>query len=237
MRARISDSNPQCMPPRIVRDCTTVLICPPPALDPNPLGLDETVTLRPTALPLADPPELPVDFANPDRPLVYVTLGTLQNNDIDLFRLVLDVLADEPVNVLVTVGRDNDPAMLQPVAANARVERFIPQAELLPRCSAAIHHAGAGTMFGLLAHGLPSVALPQGADNFSNAHLIAAAGAAEILLPNEVTADAVTARLRTVMAGESHRQRAALIADEMRAMGTPEQVAESLSDRRATRAR
>ena len=107
-------------------------------------------------------PALPVEYADPGRPLVYVTMGTLMNRDFDLFGEILAALADEPVNVLVTIGRENDPAQLEPVPANARVQRFIPQAEVLPHCAAVIHHAGAGTMFGVLSHGLPSVALPRG---------------------------------------------------------------------------
>src|ERR1039458_8368743 len=87
------------------------------------------------------------------RPVVYVTFGTLFNSNLDLFRLGLEALADESVDVVMTVGRDQDPTELAPFPANARVEKFIPQAELLPSCSAVVHHGGAGTTFGALAHG------------------------------------------------------------------------------------
>ena len=203
----------------------------PAALGPNPEGVVDSLFLRPSALPMAAAPALPVTFADPSRALVYVTLGTLQNTDLDLFRLILAALADEPVNVLVTVGRENDPALLGPIPANARVERFIPQAEVLPHCAAVIHHAGAGTMFGVLSHGLPSVALPQGADNFTNAHLMAEAGTAVLLMPGQVCAEAITAGLRAVVGSGDYRQRAVLVAAEMRAMPTPAEVAEMLATR------
>jgi UDP:flavonoid glycosyltransferase YjiC (YdhE family) len=109
-------------------------------------------------------------------------------------------LEDEPVNVLATVGHDNDPSSLAPVPENARVERYISQAEVLPHCAAVAHHAGAGTMFGALAHGLPSVARPQSADNFINANLLSGTGAAYTLMPGEVTGPAVRGALRTVIA-------------------------------------
>lgn len=95
----------------------------------------------------------------------------------EVFRTAIAGLAGEDVEVVVTLGVDNDPAALGPVPANARVERFIPQAELLPRCSVVIHHGGSGTMYGSLAHGVPQVALPQGADNFVNGWLLARCGA------------------------------------------------------------
>ena len=203
----------------------------PPGLGAQWEGVVDNVFLRPCALPMAEVPALPVEYADPGRPLVYVTMGTLMNRDFDLFGEILAALADEPVNVLVTIGRENDPAQLEPVPANARVQRFIPQAEVLPHCAAVIHHAGAGTMFGVLSHGLPSVALPQGADNFDNGAMMADAGTAILLMPGQVNAQAITAALRAVMGSPDYRQRAGQVADEVRAMPSPAEVAEILATR------
>lgn len=205
---------------------TVVAVCPP-SLDRNPGGQDYR-SLRPSELPLSEPAPLPVSFPDPDRPLIYLTLGTFSNNALDLFRLVLRALADEPVNVIITVGSDNDPSALGPTPESVHVERFIDQALVLPYCAAAVHHAGAGTMFGILAHGLPSVALPQSADNFVNASLLASAGAAKNLMPDEVTDASVRAALRSVLEDVSYRQRAELLAGEIRVMPSPREVASEL---------
>jgi UDP:flavonoid glycosyltransferase YjiC (YdhE family) len=206
---------------------TTLRICPP-SLDPAAVEFRGTQTLRPTPLPLAEPHALTVSLANPEHPLVYLTLGTFSNNDLDLFRLVLKALENEPVNVLATIGRDNDPSALAPIPENARVEQYIPQAEVLPYCAAVVHHGGAGTMFGVLAHGLPSVALPQSADNFINASLLAGTGAAHTLMPGEVTGPAVRAALRTVLGIGTYRQRARKLAEEIAAMPSANDVAAEL---------
>jgi UDP:flavonoid glycosyltransferase YjiC (YdhE family) len=206
---------------------TTITICPP-SLDPTAVGLRGSQTLRPVPLPLAEPPVLPFSLANPGRPLVYLTLGTFSNNDLELFRLVFKALENEPVNVLATIGRDNDRTALGPLPDNARVEQYIPQAEVLPYCAAVVHHAGAGTMFGVLAHGLPSLALPQSADNFINANLLAVTGAAHTLMPAEVTGPAVRAALRTVIGTDTYRQRARKLAEEIADMASPDDVAAEL---------
>ena len=172
---------------------------------------------------------MPVSVANPEHPLVYLTLGTFSNNDLDLFRLVLKALEDEPVNVLATIGRDQDPSALAPIPENARVEQYIPQAEVLPHCAAVVHHAGAGTMFGVLAHGLPSVALPQSADNFINANLLTGAGAAITLMPGEVTGAAVEAALRAPCSAPAPIvEQARKLADEIAAMPSADYVAAEL---------
>lgn len=206
---------------------TTLTICPP-SLDQAAVELDGAQPLRPAPLPMAEPPPLAVSWPKPENPLVYLTLGTFSNNDLDLFRLVLEALDGEPVNVLATIGRDNDPSSLAPLPGNARVERYVPQPEVLPHCAAVVHHAGAGTTFGVLAHGLPSVALPQSADNFEIAGLLAKAGVAHVLLPGEVTGDAVRSGLRTVLDAPGYRQRARQLAGEIAAMPSPDDVAESL---------
>ncbi len=116
----------------------TIQICPP-SLETAQVPTGETLYLRPVPLPIRSPQATPL-------PIVYVTFGTLFNANLDLFRLALAALADEPVEVVATVGHAHDPAQLAPFPVNARVERFIPQAELLPSCSVVVHHGGAGTM-------------------------------------------------------------------------------------------
>jgi hypothetical protein len=209
---------------------TTLTICPP-SFDPSAAAIAGSEAMRPAPLPKAGSRALPVLFADPGRPLVYMTLGTFSNNDLELFRLVLLSLGDEPVNVLATIGRDNDPRSLGPLPANARVERFIPQADVLGHCAAVVHHAGAGTTFGVLAHGLASLALPQSADNFKNATLLGFAGAAQVLMPGEVTPESVRSGVRAVLGTARYRDCARLLAGEIRAMAPPSDIAGLLAAR------
>jgi MGT family glycosyltransferase len=146
-----------------------------------------------------------------------------------MFRTFFEAVADLPLNAVATIGRDNDPHALGAVPPNVHVARFIPQAELLPHCTAVLHHAGAGTTFGLLAHALPSLAVPQSADNFAIAGRLAAAGAATVLMPDEVTVDSVRQAVRAVVDEPRYRTAAVSLADEIAAMPSPEQVARALA--------
>jgi hypothetical protein len=198
---------------------TTIEICPA-SFESRTVPSGTSLRLRPTPLPR----EARVAT---ERPLVYVTLGTFFTNP-GLFRTVLDALADEPVDVLVTVGRDGDPSTLGDVPGNATVERFVPQAEVLVRCSAVVHHCGGGTTFGALAHGLPQVALPQGADNFVNAALLERAGVAIQLREPEVTPRTVRDAVRRVLAERPFADAAGRLAAEIAAMPDPTTVASEL---------
>jgi UDP:flavonoid glycosyltransferase YjiC (YdhE family) len=196
----------------------------PPSLQALQIPSGERLELRPAPLP-----EREATASSP--PLVYVTLGTFFGGNLDVFRTVLAGLAAEALEVVVTVGADQDPAALAPLPANARVEPFIPQADLLPRCSAVVHHGGSGTMFGSLAHGVPQVVIPQGADNFINGGLLAAAGAGKVLEPGEVTPERVRDALRSVLEEGSYADAARRLATEVAAMPASAEVAQMLLSR------
>jgi UDP:flavonoid glycosyltransferase YjiC (YdhE family) len=195
----------------------------PPSLEREQLPSGERLALRPAPLPTREP-------ASSNPPVVYVTLGTFFGRNADVFRTVLAGLAEDGLEVVVTVGADSDPAAVAPVPANARVERFIPQADLLPRCSAVIHHGGSGTMFGSLAHGVPQVVIPQGADNFINGELLARAGAGTVLGPGELTPERVQGALRSILSDPSYIHAARSLAAEMATMPSPDDVARTLLD-------
>jgi UDP:flavonoid glycosyltransferase YjiC (YdhE family) len=198
----------------------TIEICPA-SLVLDQVVHGERLFLRPA------PPPMEVRTV-PERPLVYATLGTVMNTASEVFRDILSGLSDEALDVVVTVGRDRDPADLDPVPANARVERFIPQATLLPRCTVVVHHGGSGTTMGCFTHGVPQVVIPQGADNFINAAMVERVGAGLTLLPDDVNPgsirDAVTTIIREPLFGSSARA----LAHDIALMPGHDEVAQQL---------
>ena len=192
----------------------------PPALDGDrPLG--ESVRLRPV-LEAAEPPvwldELP-------RPLVYATLGTVFNTPA-AFRPLLDALGDADVGAVVTVGRDVDPAALGAVPAHVRVERFVPQAQVLPAVAAVISHGGSGTLLGALAAGVPLVLVPQGANQFENAHRCERIGVAASVTTGEPIGPALDA----VLSNPGYAEAARGVRAEIEAMPTAEEVAQAVEE-------
>lgn len=111
-----------------------------------------------------------------DRPLVYVTMGTVFNRTPGVLdRLASGAAAVPDVDVLVTVGHDGTAPLALP--ANVTVAPYVPQRELYDRLSAVVCHGGFGTTFGALGRGVPVACAPIAADQPMNAALVAAAGA------------------------------------------------------------
>ncbi len=199
-------------------------IWPPAVQSPEIVSVPAVLRMRSAAAELAGAAAPAWLDALSDRPLVYVTLGTVFNRDLEVFRAVIEGLRDEPVSVVVTVGRQNDPSALGPQPANVAVHRYVPQATLLLRCQVAVIHGGAGTMLGALAAGLPLLCLPQGADQHFNADRVVAAGAGRKLLSGEVTADAVRESVAALLGEPGYRDAAGWIAAEIAAMPSPAAV-------------
>ena len=126
--------------------------------------------------------------------------------------------------MVVTVGQRNDPAVLGPQPDNVVVRRYIPQAELLPHCQAVVTHGGAGTTLGALAHGLPLLVVPQGADQYANADAVVAAGAGRRLGREETTVAAIRDAVHSLLAEPDLRRAAEHVQAEIRAMPTAEQT-------------
>ena len=150
---------------------------------------------------------------------VYVTLGTIFNKGSgDLFERLLVGLGDLDVDVVATVGRDLDPDDLGPQPPHVRVERFVPQAEVLPGVDLVVSHGGSGSLMAALAHGLPSLLLPLGADQPHNADRAAELGLAATLDAATVTAAEVARQACGVLADGTMLRLCQEVADEIRAL-------------------
>jgi UDP:flavonoid glycosyltransferase YjiC (YdhE family) len=157
------------------------------------------------------------------RPVVYVSLGTVFNARArDVFAAVLEGLRGEALSVVLTVGPDNDPAAFGPQPEHIRIERFIPQSLLLPFCDAVVNQGGTAIL-PILAHGLPLLLLPQGANQFHNAEACVAAGVARRLLPAEVTPEAVRREVHALLHDEALGEAARRVQRELAEMPGPDQ--------------
>ena len=205
-------------------------ICPPSLQlgPPNPFA--QVRPLRPTQPPATAGEALPSLDALPYDRTVHVTLGTVVNDAPGVFEAVLEGLRDEPVNVVVTIGPDRDPASLGPQPPHVLLAAYLPHVDLLPRVDAVVGHAGAGTLLATLAHGLPTVLLPHGAEQHVNAMVVAAAGAGELIVPDAITPEAVRDAVRRVLDDPRPGAVAQALAAEIAAMPGPAQVAAQLEE-------
>ncbi|MEU4253854.1 glycosyltransferase [Amycolatopsis sp. NPDC026612] len=200
-------------------------ICPESVQEPGFLARTRRLPLRPVGW--SEPGDLPLGVLDKRRPLVYLTLGTAMGHAGVLTEAIAG-LAGLDVDVLVATGPSLPEDALGEVPANVRLEAWVPQAALLPHVDLVVHHGGSGTTLGAFGAALPQLLLPQGADQFSNADAVLAAGVGDRLLGPEVTADAVASKARHLLTDTSVRDAARTLAAEVAAMPSPADVATQL---------
>ncbi|OXM49867.1 glycosyltransferase [Amycolatopsis alba] len=204
-------------------------ICPESVQSPDFLAGANRIPLRPVGW--AEPGDLPPGVVGRDksRPLIYLTLGTAFGDE-DVLKRAIGGLARIDADVIVAAGPTVDPAQLGNVPANVRVEAWVPQAELLPHVDLVVHHGGSGTTLGAFGAGLPQLVLPQGADQFTNAEAVVAAGVGAQLIGGAIVEDAIHEQARTLLADEGVLGAARKLGDEVAAMPSPAEVAQRLPE-------
>ena len=171
------------------------------------------------------PGELPAWWpGREDQPLVYVTFGSVAGQfpqALPVYEMALRAVDDLPVRVLLTVGRDLDLDALAAAPENVRVERWVPQQDVLEHAALAVVHGGSGSTLGAIAAGVPLVVIPLFADQPQNARRVAQVGAGLSVEPHRETPHATAAPLReaieTLLGDPSYGERTRALAEELRA--------------------
>jgi len=134
-----------------------------------------------------------IDFDFPWRqltgePIVYASMGTLQNGLIDVFRSITQAaIGLKEFQLVLAVGSQLDHKQLGAVPANVVVVSYAPQIELLKRSSLCITHAGLNTVLESLSSGVPMLALPITNDQPGVAARIASKKLGVVISPDQAS--------------------------------------------------
>jgi UDP:flavonoid glycosyltransferase YjiC (YdhE family) len=208
----------------------------PASLDPSPFP----AATRYRASDARPGAPLPDWWNGADRPLVYVTFGTVLGHmtmAADVYRVVLRAVGALTARVLLTVGRRFDPADLGPVPGNVHVERWVDQDDVLPHADLVVCHGGSGTVLGALGIGVPLVLVPLFADQSENARRISGAGAGRTVVTcggaetgsgrrplHDDDAPMITEAVDAVLGDGRYRDRSRRLAAELGAAPAPDAV-------------
>lgn len=147
------------------------------------------------------------------RPLVYASMGTLQNRLRHVFHAIVEGCATLDVQLVLALGRA-DAGWDGPTPANAVVVPYAPQLPLLDRAAVAVTHAGLNTALECLSRGVPMVCLPVTNDQPGVARRVEHLRCGEVLPAAKATAERVRGLVEAVLKEPRYR----LAAGECRAM-------------------
>jgi zeaxanthin glucosyltransferase len=164
------------------------------------------------------------------RPLLYASLGTLQNGSEETFRTIAEACADIDAQLVISLGGGLDPDRLGTLPGNPIVLRYAPQLEIVKRAAAVITHAGLNTALESLAGGVPLVCIPLGNDQPGVAARVAARGAGVVVSRSKLTVKRLRAAVLAVLGNEKYRQAANEVRAAIRELDGLERAADIIED-------
>jgi zeaxanthin glucosyltransferase len=164
------------------------------------------------------------------RPLIYASLGTLQNGSEEIFRTIAEACTGIDAQLVISLGGGLEPDSLGTLPGNPIVVRYAPQLEIVKRAAAVITHAGLNTALESLAEGVPLVCIPLGNDQPGVAARVAARGAGVVVSRSKLSVKRLRSAVLTVLRTERYRQAAGVVRAAMKELDGLERAADIIED-------
>ena len=165
-----------------------------------------------------------------DKPLIYASLGTIQNQLIWVFIQIAYACLGLDVQLVISLGGASEPEELGYVPGAPIVVKAAPQLALLERASLCITHAGMNTTLECLSHGVPMVAIPITNDQPAVAARIAWTKTGEVVDLNNCTVDNLKTAIAQVLSQPEYRQNALKFKTEIERAGGVTKAAEIIEN-------
>ena len=158
--------------------------------------------------------------------LVYISMGTVNNNMLPLYRACVQAVKGTNWQVILSVGDQVDTQMLGALPENVSVFPSVDQIAVLTAADVFLTHCGMNSANEGLYFGVPLVTLPQTSEQSGVAARAEQLGAG--LRLRETTPDAIRAALEKAMDDPSYRENAQKIGASFRAAGGAEAAADCI---------
>ncbi|MBS0167973.1 MAG: hypothetical protein JSR29_17940 [Nitrospira sp.] len=166
-----------------------------------------------------------------ERPLIYASLGTLQNKIAGTFRVIAEACDGLDAQLVISTGHGVKPEALGALPGRPVVVSYAPQLDLLRRSALAVTHAGLNTVLDAMATGTPLVAVPVTNEQPGIAARVSWIGAGEAIPHTQVTPEALRAAVVRVRSEPSYRAAAERVRDAIQAGGGAPRAAELIEQR------
>jgi MGT family glycosyltransferase len=158
-------------------------------------------------------------------PLLFVSLGTVFNEQAGFYRTVLEAFAGTEWKVLLAVGGRIDVEAVGTPPPNAIVRRHVPQIDVLARARAFVTHGGMNSTMEAIVAEVPLVVVPQMPEQGVTADRVAELGLGVQLDPEKVTPSSLVEAVTKVASDGNVRSQLAAMRQASDDAGGPARAA------------
>ncbi len=153
------------------------------------------------------------------QPLIYASMGTLQNRLLWIFQMIAEACVELDVQLVIALGGGASPESLPELPGNTIVVGYAPQLELLQKATLTITHAGMNTTLESLSNGVPMVAIPIANDQPGVAARIAWTGTGEVIPLGKVSVASLHKAIKQVLTEDSYKKNALKLQEAIKRAG------------------
>jgi MGT family glycosyltransferase len=154
-----------------------------------------------------DQPPFPFDQLS-DKPLIYASLGTLQNRNWAVFEMIAAACQDLEAQLVISLGNPKqDPSQVS-LPGSPLVVSYAPNQQIIQRSSLVITHAGLNTVIGTLSRGVPMVAIPITNEQPGVAARMAYTGSGQVIPLAKLTVEGLRKAVTEVLNNPTYREKA-----------------------------
>lgn len=172
------------------------------------------------------PYEVPVFKKNQDKPLVYVSFGSLGCGDTETLERLIQALGKLDIRALVNVGSHLDE--YQNVPDNVILDKWFPQPSVIPQVDAVIHHGGNNTFTECLYFAKPAIIMPYVWDGHDNATRVQETGHGLKMHRADWTDQDLKEAVETILTSEEMSRKLEETSAQMRSSPGPEKAAAAI---------
>ncbi|PSB09128.1 glycosyl transferase family 1 [Pleurocapsa sp. CCALA 161] len=143
-----------------------------------------------------------------DRPLIYASLGTLQNKVPQIFQSIAEAVAKLDAQLVISLGNPLNKPEDYNLPDSVIVVSFAPHQKLINRAILVITHAGMNTTLGALSSGVPIVAIPITNEQPGIAARIVRTGTGEVVPLKQVSVEKLQKAIKQVLTVDAYKQNA-----------------------------
>lgn len=146
-----------------------------------------------------DRPAESFDFVKGNKPVVYISLGTILKGSTKFFKNCIEAFRDENIDVIISVGKKFSIKKLKNIPKNIHLYASVPQLEVLKMADVFVTHGGMNSVSESLVYGVPMVVVPFVSDQPVNAQCIEKLGVGKRLEYANITSSTLKESVLTVL--------------------------------------
>lgn len=152
-----------------------------------------------------------------EKPQVYISLGTVLNDNIAFYRRCMEALSDVECSVVISAGRNTDLSKLGKLPPSFSVFPYVDQLAVLAQTDVFLTHCGMNSVNESLYCGVPMVLYPQHSEETAVANRVEELGAGVFL--KRAAAKDIRKAVVQVLENERYRKNAELICRDFHRCG------------------